>query len=368
MGALDSLMRRLGFAKLDRYGLVLTPDDRVISMRPAVLDDGLGSKIVGWLEGDLAAMELEHWGAPKPATAKPIAAPASLHRLPARIVAPAAPIAPSPQPSMSPVAFATTVMTGPAAFAPTAMPPSRPLPGVAPIAPAPIAPVAMPAPAPVVAAGEEPGEDEWEWEIAMARARAAAEEVEQARVDLLGASAVVASAVIQRKTHPGMAVPPPLPDPPSDWPGTEPFNETWNDRSEVAPQVMSVLQKKLAVQRSTPARGQQAVPPAPPHRATVIPVPQLPTAADPRMVRPPQHTPSQPPRGRVARGTGGGNKVEETVRTQAAPPPANDDYTAPYIELPAEVKPVGFARTKPSGREAGALGSMTRGRVAAKQR
>jgi hypothetical protein len=337
MGALDSLMRRLGFAKLDRYGLVLTSDDRVISMRPAVLDDGLGSKIVGWLEGDLAAMELEHWGAPKAATAKPIAAPASLHRLPARIVAPAAPIAPlSPQPN-----------TSAAAFAPTVMPPPRPLPGVAPpVAPAPAALVPAPvisAPAPVVAANEEPGEDEWEWEIAMARARAAAEEVEAARVDLLGASAVVASAVFQRKTNPGMAVtrePPPLPDPPSEWPGTEPFNETWNDRSEVAPQVMSVLQKKLAVQRSTPPRG-QTIPP----RTTVIPVPQLPVAADPRMVRPPQYTPAQP-LGRFARGTvTHPGKLEETVRTLAAPP-VNDDHTAPYIELPSEVKPVGFAHTK----------------------
>ena len=63
MGAIDNFLKRWGFAKLDRYGLVLTPDDRVISMRPAVLDDGLGGKIVGWLEGDLAAMELEHWGA-----------------------------------------------------------------------------------------------------------------------------------------------------------------------------------------------------------------------------------------------------------------------------------------------------------------
>jgi hypothetical protein len=346
MGALDSLMRRLGFARLDRYGLVLTSDERVISMRPAVLDDGLGSKIVGWLEGDLAAMELEHWGAVKPATAKPIAAPASLHRLPARIVAPAAPIAPpSPPPN-----------TSPAAFAPTVMPPPRPLPGVAPAPIAPIAApiaVAAPAAAPVVAAGEEPGEDEWEWEIAMARARAAAEQVEQARVDLLGASAVVASAVIQRKTNPGIAVtrePPPLPDPPSDWPGTEPFNETWNDRSEVAPQVMSVLQKKLAVQRSTPARG-HSISPAPPQRTTVIPVPQLPMAADPRMVRPPQYTPMEP-RGRLARGTGSASRREETVRTLAAPP-VNDDYTAPYIELPSEVKPVGFAHTK---------------RVAAKQR
>jgi len=312
MGAIDNFLRRFGFAKLDRYGLILTPDDRVISMRSTVLDDGLGGKIVGWREGDLAAMELDHWGAKKPATAKPIAAPASLHKLPpapaARIVAPAAPIAPA-----------------------------------APAIPAP----ALVA-APVVAAAEEPGEDEWEWEIAMARARAA--EVEEARVDLLGAQAVIASAVFQRKTNPGMAVvaaksrdrAPPLPDPLPPWPETEPFNEAWSERSEVAPQVMSVLQKKLAVERSTPARG----------AATVIPVPQLPAAADPRTVRPAPYTPMQP-RGRIARGTATqGQPLEETVRTQAAPP-VHDDRTSPYIELPPEVKPSGFAHTK---------------RVAAKQR
>jgi hypothetical protein len=379
MGAIDNFLKRWGFAKLDRYGLILTPDDRVISMRPAVLDDGLGGKIVGWLEGDLAAMELDRWGATKPATAKPVTAPASLHKLPptARVVAPAVPASPAPN------------------TAPAAAKTSRPLPGVAPVA-APIPPRATAA-APVVAVNAEPGEDEWEWEIAMARARAAAEEVEEARVDLLGASAVIASAVIQRKTQIGIsaikpmphAVKHPEPEPLPPWPGTEPFNESWGDKSEIQPQVMSVMEKKLAVAR-TPARGSAAVPaprslplpsstlpsvasalplppstlpsiaanlPLPPSTlpslgTTVIPVPQLPAAADPRLVRPAPYTPTQP-RGRVARGTGSPpRRIEETVRT-AAVPPANDDRTSPYIELPTEVKPSGFAHTK---------------RVAAKQR
>jgi hypothetical protein len=48
----------------------------------------------------------------------------------------------------------------------------------------------------------------------------------------------------------------------------------------------------------------------------------------------------------MARGTGSpARKLEETVRT-AAVPPANDDRTSPYIELPPEVKPSGFAHTK----------------------
>ena len=366
MGAIDNFLKRWGYAKLDRYGLVLTPDDRVISMRPAVLDDGLGAKIVGWTEDDLAAMELEKWAGAAPAKKKPkkIIPPASLHALPpapppqaARTIAPAAPATP-----VAP----TVVASAPPAPAPA----PRPLPGVAP-APA---FVSAPTPAPVVAADKEPGEDEWEWEIAVARARAAAEEVEQARMDLVGAAAVVASAVIPRKTNPGMpavsAVPPPKvaawtkPEPLPAWPQTEPFNEAWHDKSEISPQVMSPLAKKLAADRRTPAKPLPVARPLPlpaekpqpivrAEQKTVIPVPQLPTVADPRLVRPAPYTPSQPKR--MARGTGAPQaRNEETTKIQMAPQrPAHHDKTSPYIELPSEVKPSGFAHTK---------------RVAAKQR
>lgn len=340
MGAIERFLKRWGFARLDRYGLVLTPEDRVMTARPAILDDGLGGKIVGWLEGDLAAMELEHWGPPKAKKPKKlIAAPASLHKLPPAPPLAARTIAPVPVPASAPASIA-------APRAPIAAP------APAAIAAAPVAaptPIAMPAPAraPEVADGPEPGEDEWEWEIAMARARAAADEAEQARVELLGASAVIAAPVIPRKTNPGMAVVAPAsqprrpePDPLPPWTGTEPYNETWADKSEVAPEVMSVLRKKLAADKRTPAKPTPTVAP----RSTVIPVPKLPTVADPRSVRPAPYTPSQP-HGRVARGTGSPTKLEETVRTHAAPP-ANDDRTSPYITLPTEVKPSGFAHTK----------------------
>lgn len=362
MGAIDNFLKRWGFARLDRYGLVLTPEDRVMSTRPAVLDDGLGGKIVGWLEGDLAAMELEHWGAPPRKAKKKVVAPASLHKLPSaapqatRTSAPAAPAAP---------VVAAPLVTAPAVTAPIAAPVVA-APAPAPIAASPIAaaPVPASAQAPAVADRDEPGEDEWEWEIAMARARAAADETEAARAELLGASASIQSPVVQRKmipakTAPGVAVAAtrspvatrssvPEPEPLPPWPGTEPYNEAWADRSEVAPQVMSVLQKKLAIARRTPAKPTPTVAaPAPaPARATVIPVPQLPTAADPRTVRPPAYTPSAS-KGRTARGTGAPARLEETVRTHAAPPAnANDDHTSPYIELPSEVKPSGFAHTK----------------------
>ncbi|MBA3819726.1 MAG: hypothetical protein H0X17_12590, partial [Deltaproteobacteria bacterium] len=47
--------------RLRDFGLILTPDRRVYAMRPAILDDGTGGRIVGWMDDDLAAMELETW-------------------------------------------------------------------------------------------------------------------------------------------------------------------------------------------------------------------------------------------------------------------------------------------------------------------
>ncbi|MDQ3335111.1 MAG: hypothetical protein M4D80_08110 [Myxococcota bacterium] len=106
-----------------------------MSLRPAVLDDGLGGRIVGWPEGDLAAMELQKWE-------------------PAR---------PAPKPAVA-TRLAIT-------------PPPIPLPKPPPIAaPVPVLVV----PAPVVAQAAQVDEDDWEWEIALAHARVAAEESEQA--------------------------------------------------------------------------------------------------------------------------------------------------------------------------------------------
>ena len=128
MPALANLMKRFGVVQLSRYGLVLTPEGRIMSLRPAVLDDGLGGRIVGWPDGDLAAMELQKWE-------------------PAR---------PAPKPAVA-TRLAIT-------------PPPIPLPKQAPMA----------VPAPVVAQAPQVDEDEWEWEIALARARVAAEESELA--------------------------------------------------------------------------------------------------------------------------------------------------------------------------------------------
>ena len=130
MAAIQNLFERFGFVKLNRYGLALTSEGRILSMRPAVLDDGIGGRIVGWQDSDLAAAELARWE-------------------------PVKPLAP-------PVASAARVV---AVSRPVAVPP--PLPKAVTAAPA----VAV---APAV---EEP-EDDWEWTIAIARARAAADEIE----------------------------------------------------------------------------------------------------------------------------------------------------------------------------------------------
>lgn len=169
----------------------------------------------------------------------------------------------------------------------------------------------------------------------MARARAAADEVEEARVDLLGAQAVIAAAVIKRKTTPGIAVP--LTSDLEEWPKTEPFNERFDEKQTAeTPTVLSPLQKTMLVEKRT-----------------VIPVPQLPTVTDPRALRPVTKGALEPrpprvakpstapaPR-RYARGTA---RQEDTVKTQ--PVLANDEKTSPYIELPPEVKPSGFAHQK----------------------
>lgn len=230
MPAIHHLMKRFGFVRLDRYGLVLTPEGRIMSLRPAVLDDGLGGKIVGWQEGDLATMELEPWEPYRPAAQRAVASRVAITMLPTPI--PAAPVA-----------------------------------------------VAVPvAPEPVV------DEDEWEWEIALARARVAADEVQATIVAApprrtkptpppIPAPAVVAAVP---KTLP-MPVVTLAPEPLSSgqWPKTEPLgNIDYEDyTSPLAEVVRAPLVQPVPAPVAKPARpGTSPV--------TVIPVPRLPSLRD----------------------------------------------------------------------------------------
>jgi hypothetical protein len=122
MGTVHKLLERLGLVRLRDFGLLLTPDRRVLTTRQ-VLDDGFGGRVVGYSDGDLAAMELPAWGAAKPAAPVP-----------------------------------TAPMLAPRSRRVSAPPPL----------PAAAAPRATPDP-------DEPDEPDWESEIAAARTRAEAE-------------------------------------------------------------------------------------------------------------------------------------------------------------------------------------------------
>jgi hypothetical protein len=299
MGAIDKLAKKLGFVRLDKYGLVHTPDDRILSTRPTVLDDGVGGKIVGWLESDLAAMELERWGAPRQAAPRKIELPK-----PALVVspipAPAPPVKVAPAPAPAPVVAAVSQ--------------PRPLPGMGPVVVA-----APPAPAPKVAPEPVVEEDEWEWEIAVARARAEAQPV--------SAPAAAPERVAARAN-------------------TDTIEESWDPPVSSFGRAPRITQQP--VMSATPAKTAPiGVPKFTSTPGTVIPVPALPAAADPRAVRPAIVASSLPKR--FPRATG---KVEDTIRTHAAPP-ANDDKTSPSIALPPAASTIGLPSTK---------------RVAAKQR
>jgi hypothetical protein len=295
MAAIDSLLKRFGFVKLARYGLVLTPEGRIMSLRPAVLEDGLGGRIVGWPDGDLAAMELQEWEPARPAPASAVAT-----RL---------------------------------AVAPRLMPMPKPAIVIAPAAPA-------VAPAPQV------DEDDWEWEIALARARVAAEEsemvaapqVRRARLDTIPPPAAKLAVV----TIPVKAV-----EPMPDWPKTEPITtitvvaEAPLAREPKRTQPLAVVAlppKPVVVSMPTPAPARPGT--APP---TIIPIPRLPSIKD-RMAQIQPVVSSRPsaPRTRLAKGTG---PVSGTHVGAPLPPPpirAGEDETMP--DLPAMARTVSLPR------------------------
>jgi hypothetical protein len=251
MSAFQTLMTRLGYVKLGRFGLALTPEGRILSMRPAALDDGLGARIVGWEDGDLAAMELARWEPVRPSQDK-VPAGHAWHAQPA------------PMPAMTPrvaVAMPPPVpmrAKSPTMNVPTVVPIApviSSLPGVAPF---------TPAAAPVVVAQPPEPEEDWEWTIAIARARAAAEEAEQAAEALRDArpAPIIQLVPDTSKTAPMAAVAAP---------------KTTPMAAVAAPKVSSFRQPM-----PLPAPPALRVVPAGPSR-TVIPVPSLPTLGDRRL-------------------------------------------------------------------------------------
>ena len=136
-------------------------------MRPAVMDDGIGGRIVGWRDADLVAAELGRWEAAQPVPVTRVASP------------------PPPLPMVARSSSARPIVAPPAAL------PARPI----------VAPPAPPIVVAVAPKAEEP-EDDWEWTIALARARAVAEEVELAVAPL--------AKPVSRRTRQDTVPPPPV--------------------------------------------------------------------------------------------------------------------------------------------------------------
>src|SRR3569623_2748212 len=194
--ASSGLLRRMGFVKLDDFGLILTPEGRILSARSVVRDDGSGGKIGGWREDDLAARELVRGEPAIPRKAGKKVVPT----LP-QAARTSAPAAPPPLPGVKP-------FTGTMPLAAPLPTPPVPTPVVA-SAPILAKPVATPKPAPVETAPVEE-DDEWEWEIAVARARANAE---------WAAEAAEAAAKPAAKAKDPIST--------DSWPKTEPLLEAW---------------------------------------------------------------------------------------------------------------------------------------------
>src|SRR4051794_25095229 len=118
MSMFHRLLQRWGFVKLDRYGLVRTADDRILTTRAKILDDGSGGRIVGWQDGGPAQVQPAAWEPPRRRAVKQL--------IPT--------ISPRPEQPVPPASAA--VMTAAVAGAPVV------------------------------------DEDDWEWTIALAKARA----------------------------------------------------------------------------------------------------------------------------------------------------------------------------------------------------
>ncbi|MBX3154968.1 MAG: hypothetical protein KF773_03135 [Deltaproteobacteria bacterium] len=356
MPALSNLLKRWGFVKLSRYGLVLTPEGRIMSVRPDVLDDGGGGRIVGWEDADLAPAELTRWAPARPAPATAVAA---------RVAS-----APPPLPPVRVAAVTATALPIPA-LTPAArvVPPAPPV-----VVEPPSVPAAPAAPASVEVAPAEEPEDDWEWTIAIARARAAADDAE------------AAAPAMQPRTTRAHTVPPPPPasegpnrsmliDPPkpavrepartAQMPAVSAAlgNIDYNDYSSPTRE----LARMNAVPKATPHQQAAVVPVNRATPATVIPVPKLPSiaraAAAPQKLEPvvaarrlaavkavksalpPSPTPSMPPS--MPASMPDDERTKTTVT--AAPAPAQDDLTKPGITLAAvaAMSAANDDRTKP---------------------
>ncbi len=304
MPAIERLMKRMGYVRLSRYGLVLTPEGRIMSLRP-VLDDGTGGQVVGWRDQDLASAELQKWEPARPAPRGAVAAPLAT---PIRVSAPV------PVPPMAPIA--------------------PPIPAI---------------PQAYVAAAEEPEEDEWEWTIALARARAVAEELaaavmpppvkfetktEEYKFETETKPYIEQPKFIAAKTLPmGSRVNDEIT---AEWPKTEPLTEIERESSRVIarPPELIPARKPKATPAPLPSAPQFPRAKSP---STVIPIPKLPRVTNTNITQSLEPVVRRFPKATPAPGTTLGIAPPPPIR------PAEQDKTSPGF-LPPAATVVGLPR------------------------
>lgn len=210
-------------------------------MRPAVLDDGTGARVVGWQDGDPAEAELGAWAPGKAVDVRGVASQVAM------------------PPAAAPGAAARSTTDSMSALA-----------GVMAV---PVAPESM------------VDEDDWEWTIALARARAAAEEPEEAAATTGPRSRPPRPAPV--KTRPMAAVAMKEPASSGESPKTEPIGAIDHDNCS-----RDVPGPVVAIPRATPTAPAREIPQA------AAPRPELPSAAAPKTVIP---VPALPSTGRAGR-------------------------------------------------------------------
>jgi hypothetical protein len=281
---INSFLERLGFVRLRDFGLLLTPDRRIVTTRE-VLDDGYGATIVGYEDRDLAATELVRkrratTGGASNVAFRPLPPPPPPPTTDLGVIKKTT--APMPAPQL--VKKVTAPMPAPPPFAPKAIPAPKPNVVANPVPPNPFLSNTVAYPATVESKFESSQfaateivpssfatssdddfvkEDEWEWQIAKARAQSDDD--------------------TPVKTAP-----------------VNPFAKEAR-RATIHPAQLFAT----AAATHTPR--------------TIIPVPSLPAAIDPRLILDAYHAPS-PPR-RMARGT--------------HPRPAANDDTSTAVNLRA---------------------------------
>jgi hypothetical protein len=302
MPVIQHLLARLGFVKLTRYGLVLTPEGRIVSTRAQVLDDGTGGPIVGWEDADPVAGGLPSWTAGR--------ALASGSVLRSTVSAPVAAAMFAAPTSVSEVVSVSSIDSH-----------------------------ATVAPDPVV------DEDDWEWTIALARARA--EEPVEAAPPAPGPPAPVERV----RTRP-MATISTDPAASADWPLTLPVGaidyEDYVVVSSPAP-VVSIPRARL------PQAPSAASAPRPVTPSTVIPVPALPTmhgtafanrlepvvrSASRTAVIGAMAAPTPTPPARFSKGTVSERSAVREPPDDTQPSLAIGDRTQPGIALPPAARAV----------------------------